>query len=312
MSMVVAIGPSSFADSDPEPLRLLEAAGVTVKPNPFKRRLTEAEIIEHLQGVDGLIAGLEPLNARVLESSAPRLKAIARVGIGVSNVDFDAAAAKGVKVSSTPEPPAAAVAELTMAALLAITRRLLPINAAMHEQKWPKEISFSLDGATALVIGYGRIGAKMANLLRAFGTRVLVHDPALDGVHLPEGLTCCELEEGLAQADIVSLHASGDRVILDTEQFAVMKRGAILLNGARGELVSQSALVVALENATVSGGWFDAFWEEPYSGVLCQYPQMLLTPHVGTYTTRCRLVMETQAVRNLLRDLELPYTESPA
>lgn len=312
MSLCVAIGPSSFADSDPTPLRMLEAAGVAVRENPFRRRLTEAEIIEQLQGVDGLIAGLEPLNRTVIASAAPRLKAIARVGIGVSNVDFAAAREFGVKVSSTPDAPAAAVAELTLTALLAIVRKLIPINAAMHERQWAKDISFSLDGATALVVGYGRIGARVAQLLHAFGCTVLVCDPQVDAKTLPAGMTLTTLQDGLAQADVVSLHASGDKAILDRDEFATMKKGAVLLNAARGELVVQSALVTALEEGRVSGGWFDTFWEEPYSGVLCQYPQMLLTPHTATYTTRCRLEMETQAVRNLLRDLNLKYTESPS
>ena len=120
MSLRVAIGPSSFAEEDSTPLRLLEAAGVEVVPNRWKRRLTEAEIIEHLQDVDGLIAGLEPLNRKVLQSARPRLRALARVGIGMANVDQDAARELGIRVSSTPDGPTEAVAEMTLAALLGV------------------------------------------------------------------------------------------------------------------------------------------------------------------------------------------------
>lgn len=303
MAICVAIGPSSFGDSDPAPLEMLTRAGVEVRENPFKRRLTEAETIKQLKGVDGLIAGLEPLNRTVIAASAPRLKAIARVGIGVSNVDFDAAAAFGVKVSSTPEAPAEAVAEMTLTALLALSRQLLPINGAMHERRWEKTIASSVAGATALVIGYGRIGARVATLLQAFGAEVLICDPALTQQALPQGCTLCTLEEGLSRADIITLHAGGDQPILERPQFELVKKGALLLNSARGELVGQSALIVALEEGSIAGAWFDAFWEEPYTGKLCDYPQVLLTPHTATYTTRCRLSMETQAVENLLRDL---------
>ncbi|MCA9441102.1 MAG: hydroxyacid dehydrogenase, partial [Candidatus Omnitrophica bacterium] len=129
MALKIAVGPSSFAQEDSTPLDLLMKAGLEIVPNPFGRRLTEDEIIEHLKGVDGLIAGLEPLNRKVIES-APQLKAIARVGIGVTNVDFQAAEDCGVKVSNTPDPPAAAVAELTLAALLSLARKLPSSNEA--------------------------------------------------------------------------------------------------------------------------------------------------------------------------------------
>lgn len=303
MSLCVAIGPSTFADSDPAPRLLLERAGVVVRENPYKRRLTEREIIEHLRDVDGLIAGLEPLNREVLKAAAPRLKAIARVGIGVSNVDFGAAEEHGIKVSYTPDAPAEAVAEMTLAALLALMRRIVPLNAAVHEGRWEKAITGSLSGATVLVVGYGRIGSRVAMLLQCFGARVLVCDPLALPESLEPGMKLVGLEEALPEADVITLHASGHEALLDRPQFDAMKKGVLLLNSARGELVVQSALISALESGKVGGGWFDAFWQEPYSGTLTQYEQMLLTPHVATYTVPCRLAMETQAVKNLLRDL---------
>jgi len=284
---------------------MLREAGVQIRENHFKRRLTETEIIEHLVGVDGLIAGLEPLNRNVLSAASTSLKALARVGIGVSNVDFQAAEELGIKVSSTPEAPAEAVAEMTLTALLTLSRKVLTINEAMHERRWVKTIATSVAGSKALVIGYGRIGARVTALLQAFGAEILICDPAVTQHALPSGCTLCSLEEGLPQADIITLHAAGDQPILERPQFDRMKKGVLLLNSARGELVGQSALIVALEEGRVGGAWFDAFWEEPYTGKLCDYPQVLLTPHTATYTTRCRLHMETQAVENLLRDLGL-------
>ena len=302
----VAIGPSSFAEEDDAPLRRLKAAGCEVVPNPFARRLTETEIIAHLNGIDGLIAGLEPLNANVIAAAAPKLKAIARVGIGVDNVDFDAAAKHGVKVSSTPEGPTQAVAELTLACMLALCRRLVPTDNALHRGEWKKIMGQGLDGATVLVVGYGRIGSRVAQLASAFGAKIFAHDPFIDGDLLPPYATLhSHLHEALALADIISLHAGGAKAVIGAPEFAVMKRGALLLNSARGELVDEAALINALDAGTLAGAWFDAFWKEPYTGKLTQYPQMLLTPHVGTYTRQCRLSMETTAVENLLRDLDL-------
>jgi len=302
MTLRVAIGPSSFAQEDKTPLQMLEDSGVEVKPNPYSRRLTEDEIIGHLEGVDGLIAGLEPLNRRVL-SSAPQLKAIARVGIGVTNVDFEAAAEFDVKISNTPDPPAAAVAELTVTALLALCRKLMPTNAALHRKEWKKTIGAGLLGAKVLLVGYGRIGRRVAHLLRAFGAKILVCDPFIQQDSLCHGEIQVNLAEGLGEADVVSLHASGTEVLIGSDQFQQMREGVILLNSARGELVQEEALVAALESGKVAGAWLDAFWEEPYTGKLTEFDRVLLTPHVGTYTQRCRLDMESEAVRNLLRDL---------
>lgn len=302
MSFVVAIGPSSFAQQDKTPHEMLVEAGVTVKPNPYGRRLKEDEIIDHLEGVDGLIAGLEPLNGKVLQA-AKQLKAVARVGIGVANVDHEAAAELGIQVSSTPEGPVAAVAEMTVAALLTICRRLLSANKALHEGKWEKSIGTGLAGTRVLLVGYGRIGRRTGELLRAFGAKLLVHDPYIDPETLADGEHPVSLKEGLADAEVVSLHASGADAVLTALEFAQMRDGVILLNSARGELVAEEDLVAALESGKVSAAWFDAFVEEPYNGPLTKFDNVLLTPHMGTYTQQCRLSMETEAVKNLLRDL---------
>jgi len=305
LTLRIAIGTSSFAAQDAAPLHLLEAAGCEVVPNPFSRRLTEAEIMAHLEGVDGLIAGLEPLNRKVI-ASAPRLKAIARVGIGVTNVDFDAARGHGVAVSNTPDEPAAAVAELTLAALLALCRNVVPTNAALHAGQWKKTIGTGLSGARVLIVGYGRIGRRVGELLAAFGADRMVFDPFVDDDAVPEDVRrMASLEAGLREADVVTLHAAGTECLLDAGAFEAMKDGVILLNSARGELVDEGALVGALESGKVAAAWFDAFCEEPYTGPLTAFDQVLLTPHVGTYTLQCRRDMETAAVKNLLRDLGL-------
>lgn len=298
----VAIGPSSFAVQDETPRKMLEEAGVEVIPNPYGRRLTEEEIIRQLDGGDGLIAGLEPLNRRVL-ASAPQLKAIARVGIGMSNVDLEAAEEYGIKVSNTPEGPTEAVAEMTVAALLALCRGLLPANAALHRDRWQKQVGFSLRGTKVLLIGYGRIGRRVGHLLRTLGAEVSITDPFVDKDELEAGIHKVSLKEGLRAAEVISLHASGGQCILGPEEFAQMKEGVTLLNCARGELVDEDTLIEALESGKVGAAWSDVFWEEPYHGCLTQYEQVLLTPHISTYTRQCRLLMEVGAVENLLRDL---------
>jgi D-3-phosphoglycerate dehydrogenase / 2-oxoglutarate reductase len=302
--MRIGIGPSTFAQEDKTPLNALVEAGVTVVPNPYGRRLTEEEVIQYFsqEKLDGLLAGLEPLNRRVLTTAQPRLRALARVGIGVTNVDLAACRDFGIKFSSTPDAPSEAVAELTLATLLSLARNLEPMNRALHAGEWPKMISRSLRELTVLVIGFGRIGQKVAHQLADVGCEIIVSDP-----FLPEGASVefdrVSLEAGLAEADVVSLHASGDQPLLGEREFSQARDGLIVLNSARGELVDEHALLRALDSGRVGKAWFDAFWQEPYAGELLKYPQVLLTPHACTYTRRCRRSMELEAVQNILRDL---------
>jgi D-3-phosphoglycerate dehydrogenase len=301
--ITVAWSPSSFAAADDAPLRLLESFGVEVRANPHQRRLTEAEAVKHLQGVHGLIAGLEPLTRSVLQSAAD-LRAVARVGIGMDNVDREAAEELGIKLSNTPDPPAEAVAELVVSAALALSRGLVETNAELHAGRWTKSLGVGLRGTTILLVGFGRIGRAVARRLLPFGPELLVCDPQFESEPTLD-LERVTLHEGLERARIVSLHASGLDQILGPLEFEMIRPGGFLLNSARGELVDEDALTKALDEGRLAGAWFDVFWQEPYSGPLLEYDQVLLTPHMGTYTVPCRREMEMAATQNLLRDLGL-------
>jgi D-3-phosphoglycerate dehydrogenase len=178
------------------------------------------------------------------------------------------------------------------------------MDAAMHAGRWEKTIGIGLNGATTLIVGYGRIGRRVARLLTAFGAHILVVEPAISEQDAAE-VELVALHEGLSRADVVTLHASGSNELLREPELAALKPGAIVLNSARGGLVDESALIGALESGRVRGAWLDAFTQEPYDGPLTRYPQVLLTPHVSTYTRDCRREMEVAAVRNLCRDLGL-------
>lgn len=300
----VAIGTSSFAELDKTPIEILKAAGIEVVPNPYKRRLNEREIISILNGMHGLIAGLEPLNRKVLES-ATSLKVIARVGIGMDNIDLEAAKELNIKVSNTPDGPSRAVAELCMTALLTLIRHFIIFNREMHREIWQKRIGLGLEGIKVLIIGYGRIGRCFANMLRYFNTEIFIVDPKFHQTDLTKGEKLVNLEEGLLNADVVSLHASGTEEIITEKEFSTMKKGIYLLNSARGELINETALINALNKGIVSAAWLDVYAREPYSGPLSRFDQVLLTPHVSTYTRQCRSRMETEAVQNLLRDIHI-------
>jgi D-3-phosphoglycerate dehydrogenase / 2-oxoglutarate reductase len=300
--MKIAIGPSSFASVDKAPLEVLESKGLKVFNNPYSRKLTENEIIVHLQGMDGLIAGLEPLTFNVFQQSTD-LKVIARVGIGMENVDMKSAETHKIKVSNTPDGPTDAVSEMTLAAALSLSRNIVQANGALHEKQWEKSIGMGLKNANVLIVGYGRIGRKVAGLFRIMGAHILICDPLLAKKDLQSGENLLELKDGLKLADIITLHAGGDNPILTETEFEIMKKGAIVLNSARAKLIDESALINALDSGKVSSAWLDVFWQEPYTGKLTGYNQVLLTPHMSTYSVQCRKEMEMAAVKNLLRDL---------
>ena len=296
--MKVVVGASSFADTNPKLVQMLEEKGIEVVKNPYGRRMNRQEIIEHLQGADGLLAGLEPLNEEVFKS-CPDLKVIARIGIGMDNVDKSAAEKYGIRVSNTPEGPTNAVAEMTLTALLSICHNIIWANQDIHNDVWKKRLGHSISEYKVLILGYGHIGRKTADLLAKLGAQIMIYDK------YNEEVSTCTLEEGLREADVISVHASGKEEILSAEHIAQMKDGVILLNSARGTLINETALYEALKSGHVSAFWGDALWEEPYHGILRECENAILTPHICTYTKSCRDSMELQAVENLLRDLDV-------
>ena len=298
----ILIGPSSFAAIDIEPMNRLVESGCTVIDNPYKRKLSKAELFEILaDDVTGLIAGLEPLDRDVLENSSIRV--ISRCGSGMSNVDVVAAGKLGIKVFSTPFGPTNAVAELTIACLLALLREISQIDNSMHMRRWDKRIGFELRGKRVAVIGYGRIGQRVGKLLSAFEAEVIAVDPEYDD-NSQGSIINMELNESLNEADIITVHSGGNELLLGEKEFKAMKQGVFILNAARGELVDESSLIDALDIGKVAGAWMDTYSEEPYSGPLCDYSQVILTPHIGSYTAECRVAMETEAVNNLLKGLK--------
>lgn len=294
--MKVVVGASSFASDSDKAINLLLERGIEVIKNPFGRKMTEDEIIAHLEGADGLLAGLEPLTERVFAAS-PQLKAVARIGIGMDSVDQQAAKNHGVKVSNTPDGPTEAVAEMTVAALLAIAHQIIPSNNDIHGGVWKKRMGFSVRGAKVFMIGCGRIGQRTADKLKALGAEIAVFDK------FNSDISTCTLEEGLKWADVVSLHAAGSDLILSEKELDLCKKGVVILNSARGGLIDEAALEKKLKNGDVAWFWGDALWQEPYKGALCECENAILTPHISTYSTRCREDMETAAVMNLLEDL---------
>jgi len=296
----ILITTSSFAQLDSAPRLLLDSSEYEIIENPHKRRLTEDEVSELLsKDVVGLIAGLEPLNRKVLSKS--NLKVISRVGAGLSNIDLEAADELGIRVRSTPYGPTTAVAEMTLGMLLSLLRGVPKMDRALHEGRWEKMIGFQLEGKSVGIVGFGRIGQKFASLLEPFGVRIFIIDPLMESEKMQYPVV--SLDSVLSSVDVLSFHISGDECLIERDHFSKMKPGVILLNAARGGVVNESALEEALEKDIVGGAWVDTFEQEPYVGPLSKYHNVILTPHIGSYTLEGRRNMETEAVNNLLSAL---------
>lgn len=295
----VLLGPSSFGEFDDEVLNYLKESGYEVILNPYKRKLTKQELFELLNDdIFGLIAGLEPLDREVLMKT--KLKVISRCGSGLSNVDQKAAKELGIKVFSTPCGPTVAVAELTIGSMLSLLRFIPQMNQDLHEGGWNKRAGFQLKGKNVVIIGFGHIGQKVALLLKPFEVNIIVVDPYLKKRGC-KGFEFLSLNSALRKADIVTIHCSGEEEILGEKQFRLMKKESLILNAARGGVINEAALIKALDNGEISGAWLDTFCKEPYDGCLKEYPQVILTPHVGSYTVEGRKKMEMDAAINLVK-----------
>lgn len=297
--MRIAITASSF-DLANLPPGLAECELVL---NTSGRRLDLPGVRRLLAGhVDGAIAGLEPFDAQVL-SSTVGLRAVSRIGTGVDNVDLGAAERLGIAVLRTPDAPTSAVAELTVALMLAGLRHLVDHHQRVLDGTWKGRVGGLLEGRTVGLIGAGRIGRAVAERLSPFGVHLQGADP-----HVEPGTVSFPLvglDDLLRTSDIVSLHvpAQPQGPLLDARRIGLMRPGAMLINTARGGLVDEEVLAGALRSSALSFAGLDAFAVEPYEGSLRDSPNVLLTPHIASNTTETRRVMEREAALNLARAL---------
>ena len=297
----VLITTSSFGERDNEAIAALAAANVSLVFNPFGRRLTEVEARELLQKHDpvGVLAGVEPLTENVF-AAAPSLKAVARCGTGMDSVDVAAAERRGIRVSRTPDAPAAAVAELTIGLIFSVLRRIAEADRGIRGAGW-KALTGGLLGARTLgLVGYGRIGHRVASIVRPTGAKIVASDPYLSEADVP----LLSLDELLKASDVISLHSVGGSVRLGAREFGLMRKGAILINTARGDLVEEAALVEALKSGHLAGAGLDVFEAEPYKGPLAAIDTAVLTAHMGSYAAETRAEQEREALFNLVADLK--------
>ena len=273
--------------------------------NPYKRKLTEEEAIELLSddGI-GMIAGVESLSEKVLKSSKS-LKIISRCGIGTDNIDLDVAKSLQITITNTPDAPTLPVAELTISHILNLLRKVNHSNIRLKMGHWEPQMGSLLNEKVIGIIGFGRIGKKVAFLLNAFGCKVQYYDPFVDTTDF--NAKKVDLEFLLKSSDIITIHMpynAETHYMISFNEFNLMKNNALVFNLSRGGLINENALYEALINKQIDGAGIDAYEKEPYTGPLINLDNVILTPHMGSYAKESRYKQEYESIINLINSLK--------
>jgi len=301
----VLITTSPFGDSDTAAFRLFDEEGIVYKLNLFGRRLREQELAELIALYEVLIAGTEPFTERVLDR-APNLRLIAHTGIGLDNIPLAAARARGIAVTYTPSAPSPAVAEFTIGQMLALLRGTVNADRRMRQGIWNRWVGRRLSGLTIGVIGVGRVGRLVIQHLRTFRpARILANDLITDDSFAEQtGCIWIDKEAIFREADIITVHVPltrQTRHMVGPNELEVMKPDVILINTARGGIIDETALAVALQTRPTFSAAIDVFEEEPYTGALTTLENCLVSCHMASCTRDCRLQMELEAAREVVR-----------
>ena len=298
-SPVISVTDTSLGDDDLERV-LAEETGAE-----YRRAGGDGELGAALDDADVVFTNLVTLGAQELRRLADGAVVI-RYGVGVDNVDLDAAAAAGVRVCNVPDYGANVVADHAVTLATMLVRRVRDFDAALHRGEEPAADAFgaipSLESRTVGLVGAGRIAQLTAARFHAFGCRTLAFDPFADAAALAEhDITLVPWERLLAESDLISLHAplTGEtRHLLDDDAFAAMRRGVHVINTARGALIDTAALLRALDEGIVAGAALDVTDPEPLpkNAPLRARPEVILTPHVAFYSAESMQRLQQLAV----------------
>lgn len=287
----ILVSASHFDTLCKEAWELLEQNGHEVIFDP--NRVFPAYSYEELKGIigemDAAIIGMDEYNEAVFEM-APKLKAVAKFGVGVDNIDLEAAKRHGVKALNAPGQNSNAVAEMTVGFIIDLLRGILPLHNELAKGNWPRRLGGELKGKTVGLMGFGAIAQLVAQKLQGFGVEVKAYDLFMNEAKAQSlGVKVSTQEEVITGSDIVSLHipvTADTHHLFDDEMFGKMKDGAYLINSARGGLVDLDALCRALQSGKLAGAALDAFEVEPLpvGAEIFRSGNVICTPHIGAET----------------------------
>lgn len=284
--LVTATNYSKYCQAGKE---ILENAGCEIIENPHGRPYTFEELKEIVPGIDGVVAGVDTWDENVF-MLAPNLKAIARFGVGVDNIDLEAAKKRGIIVCNSPGINSSAVAEQAAALILCAVRRIPEMNRAVRKGEWPRPMFHELKSRTVGLLGFGAIARNLAERLAGFHPQIIAYDKYPNMAEAERlNVRMVSQEEVLKQSDIISIHLPATpetKHLICRETIEQMKDGAYLINTARGSIVCEKDAADALAGGKLAGFATDVFETEPIdlSGPLFEMPNYIATPHVSAET----------------------------
>jgi len=306
MKILVTPVPLGKTSKSPSLQRLRDFASEIVF-NPEARPLTESELIPLLSGCDGCIAGLDYFTADVIES-AKNLKVISRFGVGYDRIDAEAARRKNIAVCNTPGANAKAVADHTFALLLSAARDVHTLDRKTKAGQWPKSSGIELTNKNLGILGLGSIGKEVAIRARGFSMNVFAYDPVIDNDFVKtNNIISTDFDTVIREADFLTLHmplTPETKYVISSDVFKVMKKGAFLLNTARGALIDNAAAYEFLSSGHLGGFGLDVYEDEPPPRLpLFDLENVVLTPHVSANTEEAKENMARMSVQNLIEVL---------
>ncbi|MCB2172199.1 D-2-hydroxyacid dehydrogenase [archaeon] len=286
---------------------MLRDAGLDVT---LDTEVTAEELLKKISEYDAMVIRSRTKVTKELLDAAPNLKAIARAGVGLDNVDLPYAKEKGVEVFNSPEAPCNAVAELVLGMMFNMARMISEADAGMKQGKWEKKklTGFEIQGKTLGIIGFGRIGYTLGKKAKCLGMRVLAFDVAMDRVkqYIEEiGAEAVDLDTLYAQSNFITVHVPllpQTKHMINKEAIAKMRDGVHLINAARGGVIDEAALKEALDSGKVKGAALDVFEEEPKPDeeLVCR-SNVICTPHIGAGSVEAQIGNSTVVAEKLIK-----------
>jgi len=300
----------NFDNDCAEAKKLLDEHGFEIINHNKMVPYTYEELVSIVPDIDAAIVGIDIWDESIFKL-APKLKTLARFGVGVDNVNIPDATKYGIKVFNTKGANAQAAAELTLTLMLCCARNVCTLNRKLSEDgTWLRSIGFEISGKTVGLIGFGDIGKKVAKLLKGFDATILACDPLIDAATAAQyGARLAGLDEVLSNSDIVSLHIPGTEDnyhFMNAERLSKMKKGSILINAARGILLDEQALISAIHSGHISGAGIDVYKHEPLevSSPLLKEERITCLPHTSADTVEACRNVGLSAVRDTIAAFE--------
>lgn len=292
----VFIATSSFSELTTSVKATAKKKNFLFKKNPLKKKLTSDQLVKYAKDCNYIIAGTEIYNQKTLDKLT-KLKYIFRLGSGIDNLDIEYLKKKKIKFKKSIVTPEIAVAELIVGYIFSLYRHIVEHNNDLKNKIWKKRMGSILNGKTLGIIGYGKVGKYLYKLLKDFGVKILVNDKKKINIENTN------INKLIKKSDIISLNTNlySKEKLLDKKKLKLCKKNCIIINTSRPEVIDYNYLYLMLKTKKILGAGLDVFMKEPYLGKLTNLDNVILTPHIGSYSKEIRSKMEKEALKNILK-----------